>query len=1002
MPLPPEFVIKTIKELYGLTVTAGPLPGEMDDNFSLRDKDGNRYLFKVAHPDAELNYQAFQNALLLHLAGKDLPVQVQSVLPTLDGAFIGRVLDPEGRPRLVRLLNWVPGTLWAEVPVREENLLFSLGMVCGSLCAALQDFEHPGAHRPCKWDLLQASWTEDHLHALDGEALREQARYFLDKFKTEVLRRQSLLRKSVIYNDANDFNLLVENTSTGQRVAGVIDFGDAVYTATICDLAIAITYGVMGCQEPLEAAVPIVQGFHEAFALQEQELALLHTLVGTRLLISLTASALNRQQHPENAYLLISEEPAKRLMEKWFSIPPALAHYRFRQACGLEPCPVRGHFDEWLQQHREELHPVVHLPKEKTALLDLSVGSTTLGHNHNFEQAGRFAKTIQRMLEDAGAEAGIGGYGEARPFYSTAAYAVQGDHGPRWRTVHLGTDLWMAAGTPVYAPLAGRVHSLKDNAGERNYGPTIILEHKPEPGLHFYTLYGHLSHESLRNVQPGQELRAGQLIGAIGSPPGNGNWPAHLHFQVILDLLGQEGDFPGVAFPEGKESWLSLCPDGAFFFGMTLPQAKEVPDEELYEKRRKLLGYNLSLSYRQPLHMVRGYMQYLYDATGRRFLDSVNNVPHLGHQHPAVVEAICRQAAVLNTNTRYLHRNLVALAEELVRTMPAPLEVVYFVNSGSEANELALRLARAWSGQQDMVVLQWGYHGNTTGCIDISSYKFDRKGGRGAPPHTHVLPMPDTYRGLYTGPDAAVSYASHVGRVIEKVRAAGRNIAGFICESILSCGGQIPLPLGYLDEVYSQIRKAGGLCIADEVQVGLGRVGDAFWGFGLQGVVPDVVTIGKPFGNGHPLAAVVTTPAVAARFHNGMEYFNTFGGNPVSCAAGLAVLRTLKAEGLQTQARQTGNYLREMLLQLQKTQAPIGDVRGHGLFLGIELVLPGTKTPNAELAAQIVNRLRRCGILMSADGPDDNVLKIKPPLCFTAENAEWLVQMLEEALRMYG
>lgn len=1001
MALSTETAVAIARQLYGLKVAATPLPGELDDNFRLTDADGNRYVLKVAHPDARVAYLAFQNDLLLHLADKDLPIQTQGVLPTLEGTFVGATTDPSGRTRLVRLLTWVPGTLWAAVKYRSEALLLSLGAACGSLCQALSDFDHPGAHRQLKWDLLQATWTEDHLGAIDDADVQQQAAFFLQQFKTEVLPALPSLRKSVVHNDANDYNVLVEGHAEEASVSGIIDFGDAVHTATICDLAIAITYGVMGCCEPLEAAVHIVQGFHEVYPLRENELALLHTLVGTRLLISLTASAVNRRRHPDNQYLLISEAPGRALLAKWAALTPALVHYRFREACGLEPCPLRPAYEAWLKKQQGALHPVIRLPKESTATLDLSVGSTALGHNRNFETVTRFATTIRRLLAGAGATAGIGGYAEVRPFYTTDAYAVQGDHGPRWRTVHLGIDVWMEAGTPVFAPLAGKVLSLHDNAGDCNYGPTIILEHQPAPGLRFYTLYGHLSHASLRNWEPGQAVEAGQAIAAIGSPPGNGNWPPHLHFQVILDLLGNVGDFPGVAFPEGKKSWLSLCPDGAPFFGLPLPddrRAKQTNEEALYEKRRKLLGYNLSLSYRRPLHMLRGYMQYLYDSNGRRYLDTVNNVPHLGHQHPAVVEALCRQAAVLNTNTRYLHRNILELAEKLLATLPSPLEVVYFVNSGSEANELALRLARTWSGQQDMVVLQWGYHGNTTGCIDISSYKFDRKGGQGAPPHTQVVPMPDVFRGRHQGPRAGARYAAYVRQAIEKVQQAGRNVAGFIAESILSCGGQVPLPEGYLKEAYRLVHEAGGLCIADEVQVGLGRVGDAFWGFELQGVVPDVVTIGKPFGNGHPLAAVVTTRPVAEHFNNGMEYFNTFGGNPVSCAVGLAVLRTLQSEGLREHARQTGNFLRKMLTELQARHPQIGDVRGHGLFLGVELVHPGTKKPHAPLATAVANRMRQCGILMSTDGPDDNVLKIKPPLCFSSENATWLVEMLDRRL----
>jgi 4-aminobutyrate aminotransferase-like enzyme len=314
----------------------------------------------------------------------------------------------------------------------------------------------------------------------------------------------------------------------------------------------------------------------------------------------------------------------------------------------------------------------------------------------------------------------------------------------------------------------------------------------------------------------------------------------------------------------------------------------------------------------------------------------VNNVAHVGHEHPLVVKAGQQQMAVLNTNTRYLHNNIRQYAEELLNTFPEPLSVVHFVNSGSEANELALRMAQAVSGQKDMLAVEVGYHGNTSGCVAVSSYKFDGKGGRGAPEHTHVVPLPDSFRGLYQGSDTGSRYASHVGEQLDHIQSKGRNIAGFICESIISCGGQIELPEGYLKKSYDLVRAQGGICIADEVQVGCGRMGSVFWGFQLHSVIPDIVTIGKPIGNGHPLAAVVCTRQVADAFANGMEYFNTFGGNPVSCAIGSSVLRVIKEENLQENALDVGNYLKSELLGKQREYPIIGDVRGQGLFLGIE------------------------------------------------------------------
>jgi 4-aminobutyrate aminotransferase-like enzyme len=386
-----------------------------------------------------------------------------------------------------------------------------------------------------------------------------------------------------------------------------------------------------------------------------------------------------------------------------------------------------------------------------------------------------------------------------------------------------------------------------------------------------------------------------------------------------------------------------------------------------------------------------------------------------------VVKALAQQAAVLNTNTRYLHDNIVNYAERLLARFPPKLEVCFFVCSGSEANELALRLARTHTGAEDLIVIDGAYHGNTAALIDISPYKHDGAGGKGTPPYIHKALMPDPYRGLYKGYDTGSLYAAHVAQIIKDLNRRERRgrgektgefsfssapsavekglLAGIIVESVLGCGGQIVLPDGYLQEVFAQVRAAGGVCIADEVQVGFGRVGSHFWGFETQGVVPDIVTMGKPIGNGHPLAAVVTTRAIADSFANGMEYFNTFGGNPVSCAVGTAVLDVIEQEGLQANAWQAGNRLLEGLTALMERHPIIGNVRGLGLFVGIELVRDReTLEPAAWEASYIVERMKEQGILLSIDGPLHNVLKLKPPIVFDSANADFSVETLDKVL----
>ncbi|MFN2530579.1 MAG: aminotransferase class III-fold pyridoxal phosphate-dependent enzyme [Pyrinomonadaceae bacterium] len=420
---------------------------------------------------------------------------------------------------------------------------------------------------------------------------------------------------------------------------------------------------------------------------------------------------------------------------------------------------------------------------------------------------------------------------------------------------------------------------------------------------------------------------------------------------------------------------------------------------ETLEKRKHYLAGNLKLSYREPLKIVRGSMQYLYDDEGVEYLDAYNNVAHVGHCHPKVVKAGQEQMATLNTNTRYLSDLIDLYAERLTQTLPSPLEICFFVNSGSEANELALRLARAHTRARDVVVLEHAYHGNTSTLIDISSYKHDGPGGLGAPSWVHKVPQPDSYRGLYRTPDAGEKYAQHVREKIQQLEKRGINLSAFIAESLPSVGGQIVFPNDYLGIVYELVRSAGGVCIADEVQTGYGRIGTHFWGFERYGVVPEVIVLGKPIGNGHPIGAVITTPEIAASFDNGMEFFSTFGGNTVSCAIGLAVLEVVSEEGLQLHALNVGEYLMERLRLLEDRHQLIGHVRGSGLFLGVELVRDReTREPATSEADFVVNRVRNRQILLGTDGPFHNVIKIRPPMPFTLENAERLVAVVGDAL----
>jgi 4-aminobutyrate aminotransferase-like enzyme len=396
--------------------------------------------------------------------------------------------------------------------------------------------------------------------------------------------------------------------------------------------------------------------------------------------------------------------------------------------------------------------------------------------------------------------------------------------------------------------------------------------------------------------------------------------------------------------------------------------------------RQRLLGHNLSISYRNPLKIVRGEMQYLFDDEGRRYLDAYNNVAHVGHCHPRVVAAGVEQMSVLNTNTRYLHDLIIRYADRLTSTLPEPLRVCYFVNSGSEANELALRLARAHTKARDLIVLDHAYHGNTTTLIDISPYKHDGPGGNGPPAWVHKVSWKDSQQ---------------VSDEVASVKEEGRDLCGFIAESMPSVAGQIVLLDGFLSRVYELVRGVGGVCIADEVQTGYGRTGTHFWAFEHYGVVPDIVVLGKPIGNGHPIGAVITTREIAQSFDNGMEFFSTFGGNTVSCAIGLTVLDVVQEEKLQAHALAVGRYLSDRLRDLQQRHDLIHEVRGCGFFLGVEL-------PAGPAAENIVNYMRENGILLGTEGPQHNVLKIRPPMPFSMRDGELLIEVLSRAIEQEG
>jgi 4-aminobutyrate aminotransferase-like enzyme/Ser/Thr protein kinase RdoA (MazF antagonist) len=735
--------------------------------------DGGDYVVKVANPADPAAVLHLQNAAMRCLAEAWTAGTAPRPLETREGGTLGE-LEHDGAILYLRVVTYLQGTPLSRVPERDPASLRRLGAAIGEADRLLASLDVPDVARELPWDLSRAGWIGSRTAAIADRRRRGIVERWLLQYRARTLPLLDELPRSLVHGDANDENLLVApHADGGWGVSGLLDFGDLAFGHTVNDLAITCAYAIFGAGDPVAAAASVIAGYHEARRLSGLEIRAVLPLIGLRLSVSVTMSAIAATEDPANDHRQISQADAWRALEALERLDWRRAENRFREACGV---------------------------------------------------------------------------------------------GPR------------------------------------------------RPGL------------------PGPR-------------------PMNL--------------------------------------------------AALQERRRRQIGPSLRLSYREPLTILRGSGTYLFRADGGALLDCVNNICHVGHAHPRVVAALGEQASVLNTNTRYLHPYLVEYAERLAATFPEPLRICYFVNSGSEANELAVRLARAFTGRSDVIVLEGAYHGNTTTLVDLSPYKCEGPGGGGLAPWAHKVAKPDPYRGPHRGASDEVgrAYAAEVRRTCEALHDRGTPPALFLCESILGCGGQVSLPPSYLRETFGHVRRAGAVCAVDEVQVGLGRVGSHWWAFEGHGAVPDIVTLGKPLGNGHPLGAVVTTREIAEAFDNGMEYFNSFGGNPVSMAVGLAVMDVVEEEGLRERAASVGARLAEGLQGLARRYPQIGDVRGAGMFLGVELVRDrGTLEPATRETAALVEAALGDGILLAAEGPHGNVLKVKPPLVFGEEEAELLLGALDRHL----
>ena len=962
------------------------LNSERDVNFLIKGIGKKKYVVKISNPKESLSQLQYQDLLISHLR---LSSVLRKIYPEILHKKILFYIDSNQRKCAVRVLTYIDGNMYAKSK-NSDHTERSLGKLLALQSNQLQSFMKNQAIRKFEWDPSDIRWTNKFINLFKGTN-KKIIKNTIDEHEKFVFKNIKNLKHAVTHGDPNDYNIVVKK----EKIIGFIDFGDSIYAPAINDLAISLSYALMRNKNLYKSLQNIVGTYNDFYKLSDQEIYSLLGLIKSRLVITLVMAAKQRKKYPENRYLSISENNAWDLIYKLHKVDPYFFIAVIRDICNLEPI---SNFSKKLQLFKSQQFGNLfdfELNNVNKKIVNFDKSSFLLKANPSNKKlddlVGKFLKK----------DIGFGLYKEKRKVYKSNHYISTLNPLER-RDVHLGIDIFVEANTPIKSPLNGKIIVLHNNSFKYDYGPTVILEHKIN-NIKFFTLYGHLNKKCLKKLKVGKMVKKGEWIGEIGDYKINGNWPPHLHFQIMTSLLNEVDNFPGVGEEYLLKIWKQISPDPNII--LQIPDSfftNKVTKEKILKKRKRNIGLNLSISYQEPLHMLEAKDQFFYDEHGRKYLDCVNNISHVGHSNIAVHNALVKQNLKMNTNTRYLYNIINQYSDRLLKTFPEKLNKIFFVCTGSEANDLALRIAKTYTKSKNVLVMDNAYHGHTNTLIDLSPYKFNSKGGDGKKDYVYVLRMPDEIRGKWTKKNNKwiTKYIEEALELINKNFNHKNSLSSFFFESILGCGGQIELPKEYLKNIVKFVRQKNALCIADEVQTGFGRVGSNFWAFEEQGIVPDIVTLGKPMGNGHPIAALVTTKKIADTFNNGMEYFNSFGGNPVSCAVGNAVLDVIEKNNLQKNAKVVGDYFFKKLKKIQKKFPNyISKISGKGLFIGVDLILNGDLfLPNKKLATKLINALRFKGILLSTDGPYNNVIKIKPPLVFNKDNADFVCNEIDDFL----
>lgn len=923
---------------FGVEVEATSLGSQQDQNFVVFAPESGRVLgvLKLTNPVFSEAEIEMQDAAAARVSERHSGLRIPRVVRGPNGLMSSWWDSSQGRIH-GRVLEHVAGSTLMGSGYLPPRVVARMGELAGLVSIALADFSHPADGRVLQWDLRHARRVIDLLLPSEPDAAVRRLVATATAIASRVLDVVGpLLRVQAGHFDVTDDNVLRADPESVPDA--VIDFGDVASSWAVGEIAVTVSSILHHDGAVPSSVLPAIQAFHAVRRLDENEIEALWALVIMRGAVLVLSGRQQDRLDEQNTYAHTALDRELRILEQAASVPPEVMAAIIRANLGMSPRPR----DPW--KGGRLLAPAENV-------VELDAGTTSPLNDEGAWMRHDSVEEAALAALDGGADVVyLPGW---RPLLSGAPARTPSSPTtvPTATTVWLGSETTIAGGNAVEA----RDGSLTVTAGDQS----VIFS---SPSI----------------TARGAELPPRTPITVWRSPSGAWQVPA----KVAADMAA---------------GWHAVLGDVADALGLK-SLVFDSADQAL-ARRESVLAEVQEHYYDRPPQIERGWREFLIDTNARVYLDMVNNVASVGHAHPHLVAAACDQMRLLNTNSRFHYRAIADYAERMASTLPAELDTVFFVNSGSEATDLAIRLAMAFTGRPDIVAMREAYHGWTYASDAVSTSVADNPNALSTRPSwVHTVAAANSYRGAHRGADAW-RYAAEAIQFIESMGAKGRPPAGFICESYFGNAGGVALPDRYLERVYAAVRSEGGLAIADEVQVGFGRLGDWFWGFQQQGVVPDVVAVAKSIGAGHPIGAVITRREIADRYRTQGYFFSSTGGSPVSCAVGMAVLDVIRDEQLQENARTVGAHLKQRLEELGDTHALVGQVHGSGLYLGLEFVRDRTTLePATEETAAICDRLLELGVIMQPTGDHQNVLKIKPPLCVTQESADYFADALDRVL----